>query len=175
MFSLQLVGQNDFRKMNWGDSPADLKANYPEVSWETETYEDYKLYATEGIIGGLEAIIAYVFTDDKLQSGYYQFKESHSSTGNLYYEDFVSISSFLSKKYDMERTENWNDSSWKGKEDQIGFAISMGHVEIEERYEDERTAVVHSISGDKLQISHSIAYASMEFVNSIREAALDDF
>jgi acyl-ACP thioesterase len=37
--------------------------------------------------------------------------EDHSAN-NLYYEDFVSISTFLNKKYDMEMNEHWNNTTW---------------------------------------------------------------
>ncbi|MGB5430650.1 hypothetical protein [Eudoraea sp.] len=174
MFSLQSFAQNDFRKMNWGDTPTQLKTNYPDVNWESETDGSTIFYYTDDYVGGLAAKIFYYFIDNKLQIGAYYFEEVHSAN-NLYYEDFVSISTFLNKKYDMEMNENWNDTSWKGDDDNIGFALAMGHVEINESYEDQETSVIHSISGDGPGIEHLLRYASMEYVNSIREESLDDF
>ena len=173
MFSLQSFAQNDFRKMSWGDSSAQLKAKYPNVNWESETDGSTKVYYTDDYVGGLAAKIAYLFIENKLQVGAYLFEEEHSAN-NLYYDDFLSISSLLNKKYDMEKNESWNDTSWKGDDDYIGHALAMGNVEIEEKYEDEQTAIVHVISGDGL-IEHTLRYASMDFINSQREASLDDF
>ena len=168
IFSFQSFAQNDFRKMNWGDSPAKLKTKYPDVNWEkTETDSNTQIYYTDDYVGGLDATIAYYFVENKFQIGVYLFEEDHSAN-NLYYEDFVSISTLLNKKYDMEMNERWNDTSWKGNDDYIGFALAMGHVEIEEQYEDFKTAISHEISGDG-QIKHILRYASMDYVNSIRE------
>ena len=175
IISFQSFAQNDFRKMNWGDSPEQLKANYPDAKWETESAGGAIIYATNDIIGGLDTKVAYVFFEKKLRSGVYQFQQYHSPGNNLYYEDFMSISSYLDKKYDMEMTENWNDDTWKEYEDKIGFALSMGQVTIEERHEDDRTVIVHSISGDGPGINHTLAYASMDWVKKIRENSLDDF
>lgn len=175
MFSLAMVGQNDFRKMNWGDTPEQLKSAYPEVNWEIETYEGYRFYATNGFVGGLEAKIGFIFDSGKLQSGLYMFQESHSATGNLYYEDFELISSHLNKKYDMERNEDWNNTSWQGKSDYIGFALAMGHVAIDERFNDNRTFIIHSISGDGLNVEHTLYYSSFDWVKAKKGSVLDDF
>ncbi|MEP0133381.1 MAG: hypothetical protein ABJJ25_15380 [Eudoraea sp.] len=174
MFSLQSFAQNDFRKMNWGDSATQLKTKYPDVNWETETDGKTRIYFTDDYVGGLKATIAYYFVENKFQIGAYIFIEKHSAN-NLYYEDFVSISTFLKKKYDMELNESWNNTSWKGDDDSIGYALAMGHVEIEEAYEDEQKAISHSISGDGFLISHTLRYASMDYVKSKRESSLDDF
>lgn len=173
MFSLQSFAQNDFRKMNWGDTPTQLKTNYPDVNWETETDGSTIFYYTDDYVGGLAAKIFYYFIDDKLQLGAYYFEEVHSAN-NLYYDDFLAISSLLNKKYDMEKNESWNDTTWKGDYDHIGHALAMGDVEIKENYEDEQTSIIHAISGDG-KIEHFLRYASMEYVNSIREESLDDF
>ena len=174
MFSVQSFAQNDFRKMNWGDTPTQLKINDPDVNWETETDGDTRIYFTEDYVGGLNATIAYYFVENKFQMGIYLFEEKHSAD-NLYYEDFLSISNFLNKKYDMEMNERWNDSTWKGNDDYIGFALAMGNVEIEERYEDDYTAILHYISGDGPGIKHILYYASIDYVNSQQEESLDDF
>jgi len=173
MFSIQSFAQNDFRKMNWGDSPADLKEKHPNVTWESETDGDTRIYTTNDYVGGLDTMIAYYFIENKFQVGIYLFEEDHSAD-NLYYEDFVSTSTFLNKKYKMEKNESWNDTTWKGNDDYIGFALAMGNVVIAESYEDEKTAIYHEISGDG-RITHFLRYASVDYVNSLKEASLDDF
>ena len=173
MVSLQSIAQNDFRKMNWGDSPIELKVKYPNVIWESETDGNTQIYSTNDYVGGLAAMIVYYFIENKFQIGAYLFEEEHSAN-NLYYEDFVSISTFLNKKYKMEKNENWNDTTWKGNDDYIGHALAMGDVVIEEKYEDQKTSIYHEISGDA-NIKHFLRYASMEYIKARRDKSLDDF
>ena len=175
MLSLQSIAQNDFRKMNWGDTPEELMSAYPNVDWNIEEEGDYLVYMAVDVVGGLQTKIVYLFIDNKLQTGMYEFQTYHSAN-NLYYEDYQSISSILNKKYDMEEDENWNDTSWKGDKDNIGYALRMGHVEFEERYEDQKSMIVHHLTGgDGPGIDHRLVYYSMDFVNAQRAASLDDF
>ncbi len=174
MFSVLAIAQNDFRKMDWGDSTAELKEKYPNVNWESDKDGSTQIYSADDYVGGLTVKIVYYFIENELQGGLYYFEEDYSAN-NLYYEDFLSISTILNKKYDMERNERWNDTTWKENDNYIGHALVMGDVEIEERYEDQQTTIVHEISGDGIVIEHFLRYASTNYVNSIRETSLDDF
>jgi hypothetical protein len=144
--SLQSFTQSNFRGMSWGDTPQQLKSNYPDVQFETMREDELFIsYVTEDIVGGLNAIISYHFKKDKLLGGTYYFQESHQSD-NMYYEDFKIISNILNDKYIMEPVENWNNTTFKNRPNDIGFALKMGHVEIAEMYLDKQTSIVHTIA-----------------------------
>ncbi len=173
--SFQSFAQNNFREMSWGDSVSQLKSLYPSVKWEIETDEKLKVYATEDYVGGLEVKVLYSFIENKFQIGGYYFIVEHSSD-NLYYEDFISISNILNKKYDMEIEKKWNDTTWKNNHNFIGHALIMGDVEIRETYDDKNISITHSISSDNYGgIQHVLVYYDMEYVKSQRDSVLDDF
>lgn len=175
IFTLHSFAQNNFRDMSWGDSVAQLKNQYPNVKWEIITEEKIKLYAMEDYVGGLKATVAYGFVNNKLQIGSYYFMQEHTSD-NLHYEDFKNISDILNKKYDMELNEKWNDDQYKNRPSEIGYALSIGHVEIEELYEDENTFINHNIGSEHYgKILHMLIYSDMDFIKSKRDSVLDDF
>lgn len=175
LLSFQTFSQNNFRGMSWGDSESQLKSQYPNVKWELETEGKLKSYATEDYVGGLKVKVIYAFIVNKFHIGSYYFMEEHFS-GNLYHEDFIDISNILNKKYDMEKNEKWNNTSWKDDLDNIDHALKMGHVQIIETYEDEVTSIVHNISSNDLGgILHMLVYYDMAFVKSQRDSVLDDF
>lgn len=174
LFSFSAIAQNDFRKMNWGDSVAHLKEKYPQIEWEFTTEGSSKIYFSDEYIGGLSTKVIYYFMDGKFQMGAYYFQEDHSPTGNLYYQDFQTISNILNEKYDMERNEKWNRSTWEGNYDRIGFSIAMGDVKIEETYVDNSVSILHVISGDKATVEHFLSYTSTNYMQS-RSSTLDDF
>ena len=174
LLSLPSFAQNDFRKMNWGDSPAQLKAKYPDVTWEKETEGSFLIFSTDDNIGGLATTINYFFIENKLQMGAYFFIEDHSSK-NLYYDNFISISKILNEKYDMEIEEKWNNDRWKDDKNNIGHALQMGYVQIIETYNGQQTSIIHSISGNNYKIDHTLLYFSMDYANSMKGDSLDDF
>src|SRR5690606_12699383 len=124
---------------------------------------------------GLKVYVSYMFADNKLKGGAYSFAEEHSSD-NLYHEDFLSISDILNKKYEMEREEKWNKTTWKNNPDYIGFALKMGDVEIIETYEDENTSITHTLSSDSSGgIQHMLIYTNMDYIKAKRSSVLKDF
>ena len=175
ILSFNSFSQNNFRAMNWGDSVSDLKSQYPDAEWRTDSDSDIKAYLADDYVGGLKVEVAYIFVAEKLKAGAYEFKEKHSSN-NLYHQDFLTVSEILNKKYEMERKEEWNKTAWKNNPDYIGYALAMGDVEITETYENEDTYIVHSISSDGFGgIQHVLAYAEINYIKEQRSSVLKDF
>ncbi|WP_242095166.1 hypothetical protein [Aestuariivivens sediminicola] len=175
LFSFQTFSQNNFRAMNWDDSISDLKSQYPDIQWIIEAVDELKMYITDDYVGGLKVYVSYMFVDGKLKGGAYNFMEEHSSD-NLYHEDFLSISDILNKKYEMEREEKWNKTTWKNNPDYIGHALRMGDVEITETYGDEDTLITHAISSNSSgDITHMLFYADIDYMKAKRNSVVDDF
>lgn len=175
ILSLQSFSQGKFRGMSWGTTSSQLKSNYPDAQWESETEGKDKVFTTEDYVGGLEVKVAYYFIDDKLKMGVYIFNENHTSD-NMYYDDFISISTTLNKKYDMEMNKNWNDTTWENNPNYIGHALRSGDVEIIERNEHELTGIVHYISSDNNGgIEHILVYRDTVYMKKMRALEVDDF
>lgn len=176
--SLQSFAQGKFRGTSWGTTSSELKVKYPDAQWESHSETNTKILTTEGFVDGLEVNIVYYYINDKLIGGGYYFSENHRSD-NMYYDEFISISNTLNKKYEMEITENWNNTSYENSPNQIGFALNMGHVEIEERFEDELTSITHSISSNnnnnKGGIEHTLFYRDIEYLKKKRASEVEDF
>lgn len=175
ILSLQSIGQGKFRGMDWGTTSSELKSNYPDAKWESHIDGKVKAFMTEDYVGGLKVNVVYYFIDDKLKWGMYSFSENHKSD-NMYYDDFMSISIALNKKYDMEMSKEWNNTTWEDKPNYIGYALVLGHVEITEIYADGFTAITHTISSDNnSDIEHSITYYDVAFVKEMSASELEDF
>ena len=174
ILSFQSFAQNDFRKMNWGDSPEQLRANYPNIDWETNTEYGNLILSTDDNVGGLATTIMYIFIDNKLKIGGYEFKQTYSSK-NLYYDDYMSISNILKDKYEMVHNETWNNDLFKDDKNSIGQALFYGHVEISETSTGEKTIIMHSISGNNLKIEHGLVYADFKYMKKQSDKRNDDF
>lgn len=167
--------QTQFRGLSWGDTPDKLKSLIPDKELESFSEGDMEMFGIEDNVGGLEVMILYTFMGNEFKLGTYLFSGDHFSD-NKYYDDFKSISKLLNKKYEMVREDNWIRTTWKNNPDYIGYALSMGDVEIIESYENDSTRIVHRISSNEQGgILHMLLYGDLEYVNSNRDSMLDDF
>ena len=149
-----------FRGLSWGDSVEQLKSLNPNITWDINTVDGYKLYEAKDTIGGKRAEVLYMFTENYLVAGMYCFLEEHTSE-NAYYQDYEYISQVLNAKYPMTRSEAWNTNTYKTNPDRIGCAIQSGHVTFSEQYKDNSTTIIHAISGgNNCEIEHILIYKS---------------
>ena len=164
-----------FRGFSWGDSVEKLKSKNPNINWKTGTEDGLKFYVKEDYVGGKQVEALFLFSKNKLVAGMYNFKEEHQSD-NAYYQDYIQISETLSDKYEMEKSENWNNESWKKHPDEIGYALKQGHVEFSESYDDGTTTITHTIKTDNERgIEHMLMYRSSSFLKSIINSQVTDF
>lgn len=179
LFFLPLVSfsQNDFRKMNWGDSPETLKATYPDINFEEELDDDYTSYAYSGNIAGIDAVITYIFNKDELVFGSYFFTIDRSSIySEDYLKDYNNISSRLSEKYSMTDTREWFNDSFEGQPNQLSVAISIGHVSLSESTLIESgTFINHTLEKSEESLGHVLMYMSKEGWAIVSESNDNDF
>ena len=70
-------GQNDFRKMFFGESKEVLKEKYPEVEFTTSIDSDVLLLMhNASVLGFNDCFVQYAFKDNKLIAGIYTFNPS---------------------------------------------------------------------------------------------------
>lgn len=167
--------QNEFRKMNWGESSSDLFEKYPNISFEKEILQDMTVFAYEGTVGGLETSILYGFVDDKLFTGMYIFSlESNKSTKEKL-SDFYYVSQSLNEKYSMERVDEWLVTTWKDDLNNLHHAVAMGDVQVVEMGNTDKTVIRHVLGEEDNTIQHKLFYFSIEMISSIEKKMNDDF
>ncbi len=67
----------------------------------------------------------------------------------------------------MERKDRWKDTSLKDDLSRIGYAVLKGDVVIEEKYEDSKITIIHTLFSDEL-FRHALVFASEEYVNTMK-------
>lgn len=169
------ISQNDFRKMNWGDSSNDLRENYEDISFTKESEGDLIAYSHNDNIGGIDATVLYTFKNNKLFAAGYIFSSRSFKDSKERLKDFYSISQRLNNKYDMERDDQWLVKTWKDRPDHLDHALDMGDVQLVERGEFNETLIMHTLGRSDGLLNHSLIYALEETMNSIQEEIDDDF
>jgi hypothetical protein len=145
-----------FRKTNWGMSKDQVK--------KTETgkiIKDDNVLGYQSKVAGLDALIAYIFVDDKLVRAKYIFTEKHSNRTD-YLSDYSSIQTILNKKYGDPADDKtyWKNDLYKDDYQDWGMALAVGHLTKYSNWKVDDTEVWLSIDGDNYKISHSAEYSS---------------
>lgn len=145
----------DFRDTQWGMS----KEQVLSIEKTRPLYYNNESLTFRGKLANIQVHIIYKFSDDKLNSGVYQFVQNYSNN-NVYLKDYKNINDLLDLKYgDPDtRKEVWNNVLYKEKLGYYGNAISLGHLALESKWENDTTIIVHNLSGNNNLISHSINY-----------------
>ena len=169
------ISQNDFRKMNWGDSSNDLRENYEDISFTKESEGDLIAYSHNDNIGGIDAIVLYTFINDKLFAAGYIFSSISFKDSKERLKDFYSISQKLNDKYDMERDDQWLVKTWENNPDFLHYAVKDGDVELVEKGKFNETLILHTLGTRDGSLTHSLYYYSEESMNSFQEEIDDDF
>ena len=175
LIPLFCISQNDFRKMNWGDSINDLKEKYGDISFSKEMESDFIVYSHSDYVGGIDATVVYTFTNDKLFGAGYIFSYDSYKDSKERLKDFYSVSQRLNDKYNMDRQDQWLVETWKNKPDYLHFALDMGDVQLVESGKNEGTLIMHTLGMTGGSLTHNLLYSSIETVNSIQEEIDDDF
>ncbi len=157
-------GDFDFRKVRWGMSKAEVIAS------EEHEFKIVPGSGGEGLISkkkhrvaNLDALIAYVFAEDKLIRAVYLFQEVHTNR-NDYIMDFKNVKELLTKKYGepVEDTVLWRSDLFKNDYDQWGTATSIGHTYFYSQWDAGETFVVTSLSGENYEITCKLEYSSKD-------------
>ena len=163
-------GQNDFRKMFFGESQEVLKEKYPDVAFVPEKSAGIEMLTHFDDVLGLPASIAYIFKDNKLVGGFYIFNTG-SSNGDDRLKDFNSVSERLNDKYEMERTDTWYKDTWKERPNYLGYAINMGDVDLYENgKKGDNIFITHTLNKE----SHPLGFMLDEGLKAIEKFFDDD-
>ena len=170
------LSQNDFRKMNWGESPKILKERYTDISFLKEIEGEMTILSHKESVGGIQATVAYIFTQDKFFSGVYLFGyDSYSKDTTDRLKDFNNISARLNKKYKMTREDVWINDTWKNDPNSLDHALDMAHVSLIEKGSNNDTLILHSLEETEGELVHRLVYAFDKMMQQMQDSMDDDF
>lgn len=172
-----LNAQNDFRKMNWYDSPETLMEKYSEVDFLRETEMGMTAYSHFDYVGGIETRIAFCFINDEFVAGVYQFTPERSSyNAKDFVKDFDFISGKLQAKYEMERSDVWyGEEMYTGGNYGFDYYLREGDVELKERGLNEGVSILHLLKNYEGSITHQLFYSSNKLMEMVQNSLEDDF
>lgn len=165
-----------FRNNVWGDSLSFVKSKEEFNLVQAES--DLLVY--EGRVAGMDMLLGYIFTQNKLTTGKYILLEDHSNT-NDYISDYERLKDLLIQKYGepIEDEEYWKNDLYQDDYSQWGFAISLGHLIYYSTFENEMSEITLMLSGENYEINlqieaKSIALKALED-NAKEKKLLNDF
>ena len=169
---LMSIGQ-DFRKMSFGQSVEELKETYPKIEFTVENLMETVILSHEDLVAGIETTVAYVFLENKFNSGFYLFDRTSYKSADDRYKDFKKVSSLLNDKYEMKEDNTWHNDSYEDDPNRYEFALSLAHVDFGEKYSTDKITINHSVSKSEGEITHLVGYISSsmyEFANAKNES-----
>lgn len=157
--ALSNFSTSGFRTSDWGTSISGVKTNEKlEVVDESKTFLAY-----ETTISGIEMIVGYLFTENKLTTGRYLATEEHSNK-NDYINDYNTLKDLLVKKYGKPKKDKkiWKNDLYQDDYSQWGFAVSLGHLLYYSTWETEKSEITVMLSGENYKTQLMIEYESVE-------------
>lgn len=169
-FPVFAANKTDFRNVKWGMTTNEVIKSESLPLWTQE--KNYLFYKTE--ISKLPCLLLYSFTNNKLYGAGYSFQQSHTNLNDHIY-DFGEIKNLLTKKYGNPKDHQviWKNNLYKNSEEDWGFAISLGHLEVFTTWETETSNIELELYGDNYEISHVLRYKSKSYENYENEIAKD--
>ena len=164
-------GQNDFRKMFWGESQEVLKEKYPDAEFVSEKGGGMTTLSNTDSVLGMQATVTYMFDDNKLFAGAYLFYHLAYLSGDEKLKNFNSVSKRLNDKYEMERDDNWYKENYKDRPEHLGHAIALGDVDLSEKgKKGDNTMIAHTVNKNE----HILGFVLIDGLEAIQKSMDDD-
>lgn len=166
---------SQFRGYDWGTSPSSIKSTEGEPAFDDKDNEQL-LY--EGEIAGFDAVIAYGFINNSLQSGTYLFTDDYSSEMR-YLANFREINSLITQRYGEPSNSDPRivlDSSYEDNEyiDE-GTKLSMGAIGYQSIWNLDGVIILHSLKGNNYEVRHGLSYKSEAYDKLKEQQKVSDF
>jgi hypothetical protein len=160
-----------FRGMSWGDSSEKVKEL---EKWEhVVDLDNASVY--EGMLFGWDTTLLYGFSADRLTGGIYRFDQTYVNA-NQYLNDFERVKAALVKKYGEPESDiwRWKDRLYRDKPEMYGDAVERGSLELEAEWDFPDTLIVLSLKGENYEASFTLAYKSLDFIDTMRTELEDE-
>ena len=156
----------DFRKTTWGMSKEQVKLS--EDIKPVAEEKDLLMYETEVL--HMKCYIAYKFVGNILATVIYKFIDRHSNE-NDYISDYSNVKVALNKKYGTPEFDdiNWKNDLFADEPSRYGFAVSLGHLVYQSKWETDSTDIILSLDGENYEIDHAALYYSKIFYPKMKE------
>lgn len=145
----------EFRDAEWGIPREQVKS----LEKTESIYPSKDTLTFKGKVTGRPVDIIYEFKNDKLKGGKYIFTVKNINN-NVYIQDYDKINEFLDLKYGQPETRksSWSNDLYKENKGFYGLAVSLGYLVLESTWNNEKTTIIHTLSGTNNTIEHSISY-----------------
>ena len=166
-------GQNDFRKMFWGESKEVLREKYPDARFVTITKSGIEKVSHIDNAVGLPAKITYMFFENKLVGGVYKFYPmSFWRDEDDRLKDFKYVAERLGNKYELSREDVWHNDSYKDDPKMLAFSVEMGYVDLIQNgfKDDKKVGIAHSLTKDE----HTLGYIINDGFVAVEQSIDDD-
>ena len=168
------AGAEDFRKVSWGASPAEIEA----AEGKKADHKSAKGLIYMTTLAGMKCMVMYGMKNGKLQKGVYSFEERRPNH-QLFIDDYNKIDALLEKKYGNGKVlDTWSSNIYKSDSSKHGSALWLGHVSKMTSFESGENLIAHTMSNSGKNINHYIMYQSQasmrENSKEVEQSALDD-
>ena len=165
IYAWQTEEKTHFRNTHWGMSKEQVIETEGKPVRD-EIVEGLNAIAYDSKIDEKHCAIIYYFAENKLVSSKYHFLHNHINL-NLYLFDFANLKKNLIKKYGepKEHKPVWLNDLYKNSPDDIGRAISYGHLKLLTKWETPETNIFLGIMGDNYKIKLIIEYSSIKYAD----------
>ena len=156
------LDKKDFRKAGWGMSMATVKLT--EADDPVSEADSAIMYNRQ--IGGMKALLGYLFVDDKLIKGKYMFHESHVDP-NKYITDYSALKKALEKKFGKAKRENqiWANDLYTKFPADWGKAVELGYLTYVSHWETKNTEISLLLKGENYKIDLWLEYKSKKLAD----------
>jgi hypothetical protein len=156
---IQTIAKRDFRKTTWGMDKYTVKLTEAD---DPRTENDSALIYKRKF-AGLEALLGYIFVEDKLVRARYMFHQQYSDF-NKYIIDHDKLEKALVKKYGNATKERtiWSNDLYTKIPTQWGIALSQGYLTYISYWITNKTEISLTLKGENEKIDFWLDYKSKE-------------
>ncbi len=149
-------GDNDFRQAVWGQTRQQVR----NLEGPAPTLNEGPLLVFPATVSGEPCQVIYMFRDDKLCMGFYQWSDTHDDLAP-YFDDAAMRRDELSAVLDEPQIEKWDWEDPMFEEDPTmhAEALGLGLVRYELGWMSERSIVALRMSGGNLKADILVMYA----------------
>ncbi|QHW32835.1 copper amine oxidase N-terminal domain-containing protein [Paenibacillus rhizovicinus] len=155
-----------FRNVKWGMTVAQVKK--AETAKLIGSGDGYYYYETKA--SGMDATLAYRFTNNKLTDAMYIFKVDHINS-NAYISDYDSLKSALVGKYgspDNDQDIVYYGDLYKGDaRNTLGTAVAIGQAAFYNMWTTADTEITLALYGDNFDSSLVLQYSGLAYKSEV--------
>lgn len=146
----------DFRAARWGMSRTEIRRQEPA----RPDLNDGPLIAFPDTVAGQACRIVYIFREDQLCMGFYQFSNTHPEL-DAYFDDATSYREQIATIYSEPQIEKWDwaDPMFADEPDLKTEALGLGLVDYELGWMTDRSIVALRMSGGNREADIVVMYA----------------